>query len=59
MGKSENFVRIVLVEDSVEDAEYALSVLRNGGITVRPTRAVDADQLKAALDSPQDLILHW
>jgi multidomain signaling protein FimX len=58
MGKSENFVRIVLVEDSVEDAEYALSVLRNGGITVRPTRAVDADQLKAALDSPQDLILY-
>jgi multidomain signaling protein FimX len=58
MPKTENIVRIVLIEDAVEDAEYAVSLLRNGGITVRPTRAVDADQLKAALESPQDLVLH-
>ena len=58
MAKADNLVRIVLVEDSTEDAEHAISVLRNAGISVRPTRAVDAGQLKVALDAPQDLVLH-
>ena len=58
MAKADNLVRIVLVEDSTEDAEHAISVLRNAGISVRPTRAIDADQLKTALDAPQDLVLH-
>ena len=58
MAKADNLVRIVLVEDSTEDAEHAISVLRNAGISVRPTRAVDAAQLKVALDAPQDLVLH-
>ncbi len=58
MAKAENLVRIVLVEDSTEDAEQAISVLRNAGISVRPTRAIDADQLKAALDAPQDLVFY-
>jgi diguanylate cyclase (GGDEF)-like protein/PAS domain S-box-containing protein len=58
MAKADNLVRIVLVEDSTEDAEHAISVLRNAGISVRPTRAVDADQLKTALDAPQDLVLY-
>ncbi len=58
MAKADNLVRIVLVEDSTEDAEHAISVLRNAGISVRPTRAIDADQLKTALNAPQDLVLH-
>jgi multidomain signaling protein FimX len=57
MAKVENLVRIVLIEDAVEDAEQSISVLRNAGIAVRPTRAVDVDQLKAALENPQDLVL--
>jgi len=57
MAKADNLIRIVLVEDSTEDAEQAISVLRNAGISVRPTRAVDPDQLIAALDAPQDLVL--
>ncbi len=58
MAKADNLVRIVLVEDSTEDAEHAISVLRNAGVSVRPTRAVDADQLKTALDAPQDLVFY-
>lgn len=58
MAKADNLVRIVLVEDSTEDAEHAISVLRNAGVSVRPTRAIDVDQLKAALDAPQDLVLY-
>lgn len=57
MAKADNVVRIVLVEEAVEDAEHAISVVRNGGLAVRPTRAVEADQLKTALDAPQDLVL--
>jgi multidomain signaling protein FimX len=58
MAKADNLVRIVLIEDAVEDAEHAISVLRNAAMAVRPTRAVDLDQLKAALEAPQDLVLH-
>lgn len=58
MAKVDNLVRIVLIEDAVEDAEHAISILRNGGLAVRPTRAVDADELRAALEGPQDLVLH-
>ena len=57
MAKTENVVRLILIEESVEEAEYAISMVRNGGLAVRPTRAVDADQLRAALDNPVDLIL--
>lgn len=58
MAKADNLIRIVLVEDSTEDAEQAISVLRNAGVSVRPTRAVEPDQLITALDAPQDLVLH-
>jgi multidomain signaling protein FimX len=58
MAKVDNLVRIVLIEDAVEDAEHAISQLRNAGMAVRPTRAIDADQLRAALEGPQDLIFH-
>jgi multidomain signaling protein FimX len=57
MAKTENVVRLILVEESVEDAEYAISLVRNGGLAVRPTRAVDVDQLKQALESPADLVI--
>jgi multidomain signaling protein FimX len=58
MAKVDNLVRVVLVEDAVEDAEHAISVLRNAGVAVRPTRAIDVEQLKAALESPQDLVFY-
>jgi diguanylate cyclase (GGDEF)-like protein/PAS domain S-box-containing protein len=55
---ADKVLRLLLIEDSVEDAEQVISVLRNAGIAVRPNRVEDGDQLKAALEStPTDLVL--
>ncbi len=58
MVKAENIIRVLLVEDSVEDAEHVISVIRNGGLAVRPSRATEAEEAQKALDSKHlDLIL--
>ena len=58
MGKQENVIKILLVEDSVEEAEQLISMLRNGGIAVRPARAGNADELQAQLAAQApDLLL--
>ncbi|HJU26488.1 MAG TPA: EAL domain-containing protein [Rhodanobacteraceae bacterium] len=50
--------RIVIVEDAAEDAEQVVSVLRNGGIAVRPQRVTTEEELAAALESLNpDLVL--
>ncbi|MBS0432137.1 MAG: EAL domain-containing protein [Proteobacteria bacterium] len=50
--------RIVIVEDIAEDAEQIVSVLRNGGIAVRPQRVTSEDEFAAALESLNpDLVL--
>lgn len=56
MAKADNLVRIALIEEAVEDAEQAINILRNAGLAVRPTRAVDAEQLRASLDGAIDLV---
>ena len=38
MAKQDQFIRLLLVEDSAEDAEQVVSQLRNGGMAVRPVR---------------------
>ncbi|MGH8212068.1 MAG: PAS domain S-box protein, partial [Rhodanobacteraceae bacterium] len=43
--------RIVIVEDVVEDAEQVVSVLRNGGIAVRPQRVTSEEEFAATLES--------
>ncbi|MGC1550554.1 MAG: EAL domain-containing protein [Rhodanobacter sp.] len=48
--KTDSVIKILFVENSVEDAEQTISLMRNAGIAVRPARATDADQLQAALD---------
>ncbi|HJU07642.1 MAG TPA: EAL domain-containing protein [Rhodanobacteraceae bacterium] len=51
-------IRIVIVEDIAEDAEQVVSVLRNGGIALRPQRVTTEDELAAALESLNpDLVL--
>ncbi|MDR6644031.1 diguanylate cyclase (GGDEF)-like protein/PAS domain S-box-containing protein [Luteibacter sp. 1214] len=56
--KHDNVIRILFIEDSVEDAELLINVLRNGGIAVRPARAVDAAGIQASLDElVPDLVL--
>lgn len=57
MAKAEKVLRILLVEDSVEDAEQVISLLRNAGIAVRPNRVDNAEQLRTALDGATDLVL--
>ncbi len=55
--KPENALRLLIVDDRVEDAETIVSGLRNAGIAVRPLRAADADELTTVLGQPIDLVL--
>jgi diguanylate cyclase (GGDEF)-like protein/PAS domain S-box-containing protein len=58
MAKQDQFIRLLLVEDSSDDAEQVVSQLRNGGIAVRPTRAESRDSLVEQLEAQQiDLVL--
>ncbi len=55
--KPENALRLLIVDDKVEDAEAIVSGLRNAGIAVRPVRAADAAELDAAVSGAADLVL--
>jgi diguanylate cyclase (GGDEF)-like protein/PAS domain S-box-containing protein len=58
MAKQDHVVKLLLIEDSVEEAEHLISMLRNGGIAVRPTRAENAEALAALVESNSpDIIL--
>jgi diguanylate cyclase (GGDEF)-like protein/PAS domain S-box-containing protein len=55
---SDSALRLLIVDDSVEDAEAIVSALRNDGIAVRPLRPSDADELAVMLAEQQvDLVL--
>jgi len=58
MTRPDNIIKLLLIEDSVEEAEQLISILRNGGIAVRPARAANEAELEAALEQQTpDLIL--
>jgi diguanylate cyclase (GGDEF)-like protein/PAS domain S-box-containing protein len=58
MTKQDTVIKLLLVEDSVEEAEQLISMLRNGGIAVRPTRASNVDELTTQLNAQAlDVIL--
>ncbi len=58
MSKTTDVIKLLLVEDSVEDAEHLTSTLRNAGIAVRATQVRNADELDAQLQAQTpDLIL--
>jgi len=59
MAKStDNALRLMIIDDSVEDAEAIVSGLRNAGIAVRPLRPASADEFVAMLAAqPVDLVL--
>jgi len=58
MSKQDNVIKLLLIEDSVEEAEQSISMLRNGGIAVRPARAGNAAELESLLTAQTpDLIL--
>jgi multidomain signaling protein FimX len=51
-------LRLMLVDDSVEEAEAIVSAMRNAGIAVRPLRPGSAEELAAMLGAqPIDLVL--
>ena len=51
-------LRLMIVDDSVEDAEAIVSAMRNAGIAVRPLRPASVDELTAMLDAQSiDLVL--
>src|SRR5690625_993475 len=58
MAKNQdNALRLVVVDDSMEQAEAIVSALRNAGIAVRPLRPATPDQLAEMLTGPVDLVL--
>jgi diguanylate cyclase (GGDEF)-like protein/PAS domain S-box-containing protein len=51
-------LRLVVIDDSVEDAEAIVSGLRNAGIAIRPQRPATAEELSALLSGQAvDLVL--
>src|SRR4249919_2629289 len=51
-------IRLLLVEDQVEDAEQLISMLRNGGMAIRPQRPESAEELDNLLATqPIDMVL--
>ncbi len=58
MAQQDAVLRLLLVEDQLEDAEQLISHLRNGGIAVRPQRPEDEADLTRLLESQiVDLVL--
>ncbi len=48
--KKDYVIKILFIENSLEEAEQIISLLRNTGIAVRPARATNVEQLKAAVN---------
>jgi diguanylate cyclase (GGDEF)-like protein/PAS domain S-box-containing protein len=58
MPSHDSVIRLLFVEDRLDDAEQLISVLRNGGIAVRPNRPETEEELARLLkDQPIDLVL--
>src|SRR5690606_6793528 len=58
MSGTDHALRLMIVDDSVEDAEAIVSTLRNAGIAVRPLRPDSAESLAGMLaDQAVDLVL--
>ncbi|HZW17675.1 MAG TPA: EAL domain-containing protein, partial [Luteimonas sp.] len=54
----EQALRLMIVDDSVEDAEAIVSALRNSGVAVRPLRPASAQELAGMLGEQKiDLVL--
>lgn len=58
MSTQDSVIRLILIDDRLEDAEHSISLLRNGGIPVRPSRSENFEELEATLAGPGgDIIL--
>jgi diguanylate cyclase (GGDEF)-like protein/PAS domain S-box-containing protein len=58
MTKQDTVIKLLLIEDSEDEAEQLISMLRNGGIALRPARAGNSDELGTQLEAQTpDIIL--
>lgn len=58
MANETNLLRLVIAEESLNDAEQLINVLRNAGFAVRPTSVEDDEALQEALSGQnQDLLI--
>jgi multidomain signaling protein FimX len=58
MAKKDTVIRLLQVEDSLEDAEAITTALRNGAIAARPLRPDSEEALLEALaKQPVDLVV--
>jgi len=58
MAKQDAVVRLLLVEDQLEDAEFLISQIRNGGMAVRPQRPESEEELATLLSNQSvDMVL--
>ncbi|HWX67195.1 MAG TPA: EAL domain-containing protein [Rhodanobacter sp.] len=48
--KKDYVIKILFIENSLEEAEQIISLLRNTGIAVRPARATNVEQVQAAVN---------
>jgi diguanylate cyclase (GGDEF)-like protein/PAS domain S-box-containing protein len=48
--KKDFVIKILFIENSLEEAEQIISLLRNNGIAVRPARATNVEQLQATVN---------
>ncbi len=55
--KKENVLRLVIIDDSSDDAEMITNVLRRAGYGVRATRVSGTEDLQTAIEQSADLIL--
>ena len=45
MPSQDSVIRLIIVEDRLDEAEGIISILRNGGMAVRPTRPESLNEL--------------
>ena len=58
MSQQDSVIRLLIAEDQLEDAEQLISILRNGGMAVRPHRPETEEELEAMLAGQSiDLVL--
>ncbi|HET6602913.1 MAG TPA: EAL domain-containing protein [Xanthomonadaceae bacterium] len=58
MPTQEAVIRLLIIEDRMEDAEQIVSILRNGGMAVRPNRPETGEEMEAMLgEQALDLVV--
>jgi len=56
--KKDYVIKILFIENSLEEAEQIISLLRNTGIAVRPARATNVEELQTAVnDLEPDIVM--